>query len=78
MNVNSVISVGYQGVQKGFNGLEENAQKVASLGVNSNGEPSSVVEPVVGLIENEALVKASISVIKTADELLGSIIDINA
>ncbi len=37
-----------------------------------------VVEPVVGLIENEALVKASISVIKTADELLGSIIDINA
>lgn len=76
MSVNSVLSTGIQGVQTGMNRASQAAGDIARFGTTEqNGD---LVTPIVDLKVSEQQVKASAAVIKAADDMLGTLIDIKA
>lgn len=72
----SVLATGVQGVQTGMANASDAAGKIARLGTTeSDGD---FVTPMVDLKQSELQVKASAAVIKSADEMIGTLIDIKA
>ena len=66
------------GIQRGMQGLERNAAEIASAD-RMNGEPvHGVAEPLVEQIQNAAQVEASVKVLKTENDMLGSLLDVKA
>jgi flagellar hook protein FlgE len=76
MSINSILSVGVQGVQAGIDRANQAAGQIA--GVGTNLESGDLALPIINLKISELQVKASADVIKTADQMLGTLIDINA
>lgn len=76
MSINSILSVGLQGVQAGMDRANQAAGQIARVGANF--ESGDLASPIVDLKISELLVKASATIIKTGDQMLGTIIDINA
>lgn len=76
MTVNSVLQSGIQGIQTATLGAEKAAREIVRAGTESASSPNSVVEPMVDLKLYERSVQASSQVVKTADEVLGSLLDI--
>ncbi len=76
VSVSSILNTGLQGVQTGVALADQAAQNLARLG--SNLEVNAVAKSLVDLKIGEIQVKASASVLKTADQMLGSIIDVIA
>lgn len=74
MSVNSILQTGVQGIQNATQSAEIAAREIvrASSGTSS----ANVVEAMVDLKLYERSVQASSQVVKTADEVLGSILDI--
>ena len=70
--VNSILSTGVQGVQRGIKAAQENAQTVAS-GTNS---PAELVEPLLSLKLNLVQVQASGKVVEVVDDILSTITNI--
>jgi len=76
MSVTSVLSTGVQGVQAGMNRANQAAGDIARFGTTEqNGD---LATPLVDLKVSEQQVKASAAVIKSADEMMGTLIDIRA
>ncbi|MFV1873387.1 MAG: flagellar biosynthesis protein FlgE [Oleiphilus sp.] len=75
MNVNSILQTGIQGVQSATQGVERAAKDIVRSGADGAAGQNSVVEPIVDLKLYERSVQASAQVVKTADEVLGSILD---
>jgi hypothetical protein len=72
----SVLSSGLQGLQTGLNKANQAAGQIARSGTTEpNGDLASSI---VDLKSSELQVKASAAVIKTADDLLGTLIDTTA
>lgn len=69
---NSAAALAYQGIQTGFNGLNENAKQLA------NPNHVDKTEALVGLKENENQVQASAKALKSADDRIGTLLDILA
>ncbi len=76
------LSIGLQGVQDGMAGMENAARKIARGGADG---PQGTAEGAGNLIESmvdlkvyERSVEASAQVVKTADETLGTLLDIMA
>lgn len=76
MSINSVLSSGLQGVQSGLGRVNQAAGQIARFGTPL--ESGDLATPLVDLKMSEIQVKASASVIKTSDQLLGSLIDIKS
>jgi hypothetical protein len=74
MKIGGAFNQAMLGVQRGLQGAQENAAKIASAG-QMGGSPAGLVEPLVGLKLNELQVQASAEVIKAVDEMLGSLLD---
>lgn len=76
MNVNSVLNTGLQGVQNGIEGAEKAASEIVRAGtVDGSAGSNDVVESIVELKLYERAVNASAQVVRTADEVLGSLLD---
>ena len=73
MSIGGVLHTGVQGIQSGIQGMERAAGDIAQISMNS--DVSDVVEPVMDLKLYELSVEASTKVVKTADELLGTLLD---
>jgi hypothetical protein len=81
MAVNSILSTGVQGVQSGLQRASRAAGEIARFGTTdqAGGEQGGdLATPIVDLKLSELQVKASAAVIKTADEVVGTLIDIRA
>ena len=76
MSVNSILQTGVQGIQTATQGAEKAAREIVRAGTESSSSPNSVVEPIVDLKLYERSIQASSQVVKTADEVLGSLLDI--
>lgn len=81
--INNMLGIGIQGVQEGLQGMEASARKIARGGVDGpQGTSADVVggliEPVIDLKLYERSVQASAQIVRTADETLGTLLDINA
>ena len=72
--INDILKAGLQGIQTGISRAAENAERVVrSFSPESEESP---VEPLIALKQDENQVKASAKVIKVADELTKSVLDI--
>jgi len=73
--VNSILGSGIAGIQKGVQGVRENAQTIASADVLSgDAGAADLAAPLVDLKVNLHQVQASAQVIETVDEILISLI----
>ncbi|PFG09544.1 flagellar biosynthesis protein FlgE [Marinobacter sp. LV10MA510-1] len=77
----SALNSGMQGIQSGVAGMDDAARRIARGGVDGpqgSGGPtaSGMIEPIVDLQLYKRSVEASAQVVKTADETLGSLLDI--
>jgi hypothetical protein len=75
---NSILSIGSSGVQAGFARANEAANNIVKAGLSSGDNLGDLASSIVDLKVSEQLVKASAQVIKTADETVGTLIDIKA
>jgi len=82
MMINNALNIGIQGIQDGMQGMEGAARKIARGGVDgprgSAEGGNSMIEPIVDLKLYERSVEASAQVVKTADETLGTLLDLKA
>lgn len=88
--VNSILSAGVQGISSGLEQARKAAEDIAETALQppsqtgANNPPSSddglsnLTSAAVDLKLGELQVKASANVIKTADEIIGTIVDIKA
>jgi len=79
--VDSVLSSGVSGIQRGIETAREAASDIARAGTVEPENAATVpdlAESAVKLIQSEQQVAASAAVVRTADELLGTIIDTKA
>lgn len=79
--VDSVLGAGLAGINTGIRNAQEAAQTIARAGTTeaeSSDTGTDLVEAIVDLKISEQQVKASAAVIRTADEIIGSIIDIKS
>lgn len=71
MNISAnVMNNAYMGIQTGLHSLEKNSAKIASPNVTDK------TEPLVAHKMDANLVETSAKVLKTADEMIGTIIDV--
>lgn len=76
MSISSVISIGLQGVQAGINRTDAASGRIA--GLNQATDSASAADSMVELLQGSNEVKMSANVIKTGDEILGTLIDMMA
>jgi len=80
--INNTLSLGIQGIQDGMAGMENAARKIARGGVDgpqgSAEGAGNLAEPIIEMRLYERSVEASAQVVKTADETLGTLLDIRA
>ncbi|SDW40911.1 flagellar basal body rod C-terminal domain-containing protein [Marinobacter mobilis] len=80
--IQNTLGIGIQGIQDGLLGMESAARKIARAGVDGpQGSASGngdLLEPIVDLKLYQRSVEASAQVVKTADETLGTLLDIMA
>ncbi|WP_150909867.1 flagellar biosynthesis protein FlgE [Marinobacter halotolerans] len=81
--ISNTLGIGLQGVQEGLQGMETSARKIARGGVDgpqgsAEGAGGGLLEPIMDLKLYERSVEASAQVVKTADETLGTLLDITA
>ena len=65
-----------QGIQCGMSGLDRDAQAVASAGVSGNTD--TMTDALVDSIQRKVMVRASARMLSTADQTLGSLLDVRA
>lgn len=75
MSVNSILNSGIQGVQSATQGIERVAKDIVRSGTDGAAGQNNVVESIVDLQLYERSVQASAQIVKTADEVLGTILD---
>lgn len=76
----SVLHTGVSGIQRGIQGAAEAASSIARTGIEPTGDNATteIADAAVSLMQNENLVKASARVVKAADDMLGTILDVTA
>lgn len=77
MNAQNILNTGIQGIQQGIQGAEKAASDIVKAGTVDGpaGSNADIVEPIVDLKLYERSVQASAQVVKTADEVLGTLLD---
>lgn len=76
MSIGGVLQTGVQGFQSSVQGMERAASEIARVGTTSaDSSVNSFVEPVMDLKLYELSAEASSKVVKTADEMLGTLLD---
>ena len=80
--ISNTLAIGIQGIQDGMMGVENAARKIARGGIDgSEGTAQgagSLIEPMIDMKLYERSVEASAQVVKTADETLGTLLDVMA
>lgn len=86
-SINNSFAIGVKGIQDGIAGADNAAKRIARAGVDgpqgTGGENAvvgsgSIAEPIIDLKLYSRSVEASAQIVKTADETLGSLLDIMA
>jgi len=75
----SAMHSGMAGIQTGMNGVRQNAHTIATHTLGTKSDNTSgykeVTEAVVDMKVNQQQVEASAKLIKTQDEMLGTLLD---
>ncbi|MEP1217209.1 MAG: flagellar biosynthesis protein FlgE [Marinobacter sp.] len=80
--INNTLGIGIQGIQTGMQGMDNAARQIARGGADgprgSAEGAGDLIGPIIDLKLYERSVEASAQVVKTADETLGTLLDIKA
>lgn len=80
--ISNTLGIGIQGIQDGVRGMDNAARQIARGGVDGPRGTATgsggLLEPIVDLKLYQRSVEASAQVVKTADETLGTLLDIMA
>ena len=83
VTLGSVLQTGVNGISRGIRGAADAADKIAKAGtgkadgdIDRDNSITDIADAAVSLKQNEFQVKASAKVVKAADEMLGTILDI--
>lgn len=76
MSITSVLATGLNGIQRGISLTDRAGAQIAQIGSVSFSE--QLATSMVGLREGELQTKFGADVVKVADQLLGTLIDIRA
>ena len=76
MKINSAFQSGVRGIQRGMQRVEKVASDIANNGSTETFNPVSNTDNMVVLNEQKRNIQASVSIIKTANNMIGSILDI--
>ena len=78
----NTLGIGIQGIQDGMAGMENAARKIARGGADGPQGTAegagNLAEPMIQMNLYERSVEASAQVVKTADETVGTLLDIRA
>jgi hypothetical protein len=79
MAINSITGTALQGIQRGLQGLKRNASEIASA---QNLKPTTpnkdLTRSLVELHQNELYTSINVKTLKTADQAIGTLLDIKA
>ena len=75
MKIDSALSQAMLGIQRGLASARDHAAEIAGADQFNADSPSSLVEPMLGLRQDELQVQASAQVLKAVDDMLGSLFD---
>lgn len=75
MDIGSAMNTAVNGIRRGMDGLDRNTADVARA---SKGNQGDVATPLVESKLNRLQVEANVSMVKTLDETLGSLLDVKA
>lgn len=91
MEINNAFDAGVAGLQRADSSIAQSAQRIAEMNVETSPsqkeagaesarsvEPVNLTEEVVNMKVQELQSQASASVIQTADDMVGTLIDIQA
>ena len=70
--VTTTFNSSVSGIQRGLEGLNRNASSIAQA---AKGEGNDIVQPLVDSKMNQRHVEANVKVLKTQDDMLGSLLD---
>ena len=75
MSVTSGVNTALAGVSKGLQDMMRYAGKIADQSASAASEPGVLTEAVVGMKRSRLQVTASMKVIESLDEVLGTLLD---
>ena len=79
MGVLSVQNSALQGIQRGLDGMRQNAADIASADqLNRAGKDTDLETSMVEMNQNKVQVQASAKVVSALDEVIGTLIDTRA
>jgi flagellar basal body rod protein FlgG len=80
MDINSgtAVNQGLIGMQKSQTEMVRSAQQIASAGTTSASDNNDVVAPLVNLKVETQVFDSSAKVVKAADEMIGTLLDVKA
>lgn len=70
--MSAIFNAGLQGIQAGLERISSNAHAIAT---STGNNPADIVDNLVDIKSAQIQAKASIAVVKVADEVLGSLLD---
>lgn len=71
----SAIGPALSGIQRGFNTARSQAAAIASADALSHPPARDVTEPLIYMMAAKTQVEASVKVLRTADTMMGSLLD---
>lgn len=75
MDINNALGTAVNGIRRGMEGLDRNTAEVARA---STGSGDDIAAPLVDSRVNKLQVEANVSMVKTLDETIGSLLDVKA
>lgn len=78
MVIGSVLNTGVNGMQRSSAEMQKSAHEIASFGTIDAEPEATLAEPVVNMKFEQLIFEASAKVVSTANETLGTLIDIKS
>jgi hypothetical protein len=75
MAINSITGPALQGIHKGFQGMRRVASEIASSKQTTQSQPTDLSRAMVEMKQHANQTKASVKVLQTADDMLGTLFD---
>ncbi len=80
MTINSVMQTGLNGMQKSHAGIQRSGEQIVRAGtIDQNSSTiNDFAEPIVNMKIEQQVFDASAKIVKTADEMLGTVLNLKA
>ncbi len=78
MNISSGFNSALSGIHNGYESLQKNATQIVNATGGDVDSQHSLAEALVGLKVSEIQISASMQVVKTLDDVIGTLLDVKA